>query len=65
MTKEECEQAISSLLSGEIEEILITKEDFFTFRDVWIDHAEKNQIEGEASLGGRVIYRLIKADKPK
>ncbi|MGX7025102.1 hypothetical protein [Vagococcus hydrophili] len=48
---------IEKLLTGEIEEINVEKEDFFLFRDVWVKHPEKDQIVGEAILGGRVIYR--------
>lgn len=48
---------IENLLTEKIEEIYVEKEDFFLFRDAWINHPEKDKIIGEAILGGKVIYR--------
>lgn len=50
-------EKIEALLAGDITEIKIGKEDFFLFREVWIKHPQKNEIVGEASLGGNVVYR--------
>lgn len=50
-------EKVAALLAGDLKEIVVEKEDFFLFREVWINHPEKNEIIGEASLGGRVVYR--------
>lgn len=47
---------IEKLISGEITEIEVTREDFFSFREAWVNHAKKDFIIGEARLGGSVIY---------
>lgn len=51
------EAKIEALLNGEISEIIVEKPDFFQFREVWLKHPNKCKIVGEASLGGKVIYR--------
>lgn len=57
MTENSFEAQIEALLNDEIEKIIVEKEDFFSFRDVWNSHPNKKQIVGEAGLGGKVIYR--------
>ncbi|WHZ31385.1 hypothetical protein QNK01_07825 [Desemzia incerta] len=57
MTKEEIQQKIFALSNGEVEEINIQKEEFMLFLEVWNQHPEKNNVIGEAGLGGNVVYR--------
>lgn len=52
-------EKINLLISGELEELVIEKPDFFEFREAWLAHPEKNKLKGEAGLGGKVIYRKI------
>lgn len=57
LTKEEIQQKIFALSNGEVEEINIQKEEFMLFLEVWNQHPEKNNVIGEAGLGGNVVYR--------
>ena len=57
MTENSFESQVEALLNGEIKEIIVEKDEFFSFRDVWNSHPDKKQIVGEAGLGGKVIYR--------
>ncbi len=59
MTSKEYYQAIIDLVDGSLEELIIEKEDFFTFRDAWLNHPNKKDILGEARHGGRVIYTKV------
>lgn len=57
LTKEEIQQKLFALSNGEVEEINIQKEEFMLFLEVWNQHPEKNNVIGEAGLGGNVVYR--------
>lgn len=59
MEKTEIEGKINALLAKEITEIHIGKKDFIDFISVWSKHAHKDQIVGEAGLGGNVVYRFV------
>lgn len=48
---------LDQLVNQEIEEIEISREEFMSFREVWIHHPNRTQIVGEAHLGGSVTYR--------
>ncbi|KAF1305392.1 hypothetical protein IV487_00915 [Enterococcus saccharolyticus] len=48
---------IEQLMTGEIPEIVVERDDFFTFREVWKEHPQRVQIVGEADLNGKIIYR--------
>ena len=50
-------EKIEALLNGEIKELVVEKENFFEFREVWLTHPEKKRLVGEAGLGGKVVYR--------
>lgn len=56
------EEKIAQLLSGECSELVVEKDDFFTFREAWLAHPERKKIIGEAHLGGKVIYRREEDD---
>jgi hypothetical protein len=45
------------LIKGDIDTMAIEKKDFMTFREIWINHEEKESIIGEALHNGNVIYR--------
>ena len=51
MTENSFEAQVEALLNGEIEEIIVEKDEFFSFREVWNSHPNKKQIVGEAGLG--------------
>ena len=53
-------EKIALLLSGDLAELLVEKEDFLLFREVWLTHPEKSSLIGEAGLGGTVVYRKSK-----
>ncbi|MGO2084096.1 hypothetical protein [Vagococcus sp.] len=52
------QELVEQLVAGEIEEIIVEKENFFSFREVWLVQDEKERIVGEAGLEGRIVYRL-------
>lgn len=58
MGKEEIEKQLDALISGEIEELTIHKEDFLIFRECWIKHPQKKAIVGYAKRGGDVEYHF-------
>ena len=47
-------EKIDLLISNEISELVIEKDEFLIFRNAWLNHSEKNNIKGEAGLGGKV-----------
>lgn len=48
---------IEQLITGEITEIIVERDDFLIFREVWKEHSQRAQIVGEADLNGKIIYR--------
>ena len=63
MSHEEMEKQITELVDGQIQELLVKKEDFMTFRTIWLSHPRKDEIIGEAKLHGEVVYRLVPIEK--
>ncbi len=57
MTKEELQDQLKQLIQGNIDAVTIEKNDFMTFREIWINHEEKESIIGEALHNGNIIYR--------
>lgn len=57
MTKEELQYQLKQLIQGNIDAVTIEKNDFMTFREIWINHEEKESIIGEALHNGNIIYR--------
>ena len=57
MTKEELQNQLKELIQGTIDSLMIEKKDFMTFREIWINHEEKESIIGEALHNGNIIYR--------
>lgn len=56
-------EEIQKLVDGVIDEIIIEKENFLTFRNAWLINENKNLIVGEAGLSGQVVYRLVNVNK--
>ena len=48
---------------GLIEEIIVKREDFMTFREAWMQTENRVEIVGEAGLNGQIIYRFVKLTK--
>ena len=63
MSHEEMEKQVTELVDGQIQELLVKKEDFMTFRTIWLIHPRKDEIIGEAKLHGEVVYRLVPIEK--
>lgn len=57
MTKEELRESLNQLIQGEVDTLMIEKNDFMTFREIWFSHEEKESIVGEALHNGKIIYR--------
>ena len=56
MDTSQIEENIEKLISGEKDEIFIKKEDFMKFREIWLNHPDKNSIIGKANHFGEVSY---------
>lgn len=56
-------EAINLLKTGELEEIIVKREDFMTFREAWMQTENRVEIVGEAGLNGQIIYRFVKLTK--
>jgi hypothetical protein len=48
------------LVTGELGEIKVPKEEFLAYRKAWENHPQKDHIIGEAGFEGIVIYRYFK-----
>jgi hypothetical protein len=53
-------EKLDKLVSGEIKELKIDKNEFMGYRNAWYTHPEKEHIVGEALFNGGVIYRYQK-----
>ncbi|MBP3952832.1 hypothetical protein [Bacillus suaedae] len=56
MEKEEVEVILDQLRSGELTFYRVKKEDFLSFRDVFIKQADMIDFRGNAQHGGETIY---------
>ncbi|MCA9765076.1 MAG: hypothetical protein KC455_01510 [Carnobacterium sp.] len=56
MDSNQITENIEKLISGKTDEIFIKKEDFMAFREVWLNHPEKNSLIGTANHYGEVSY---------
>ena len=52
------EEKIQQLKDGTISEIVVEKNEFNQFREVWKDLPDRTKIVGEAGLNGKIIYRF-------
>lgn len=53
-------ELLEKLVSREIEEIKIEKEDMMGFLEAWRERPERKQIIGEAAHEGKITYRYKK-----
>lgn len=60
MNKETALQILEDLRTGKIQEQLIKKADFMTFREVLVEQEDKADFVGIAQKGGQVIYKYRK-----
>ena len=51
---------LEQLSQGEIEEFVVTRDEFITFREAWLLRDDRTSFVGEAGLEGRIIYRYAK-----
>lgn len=58
MTNESLELQLEKLIEGELTEMVIAKENFMQFREIWMNHIQKDHIIGEAKHNGEVVYRF-------
>lgn len=56
MEKEEVEVILDQLRSGELTFYRVKKEDFLSFRDVFIKQVDMIDFRGNAQHGGETIY---------
>lgn len=54
------ETQMDQLKSGEIKEIYVPRENFMTFRDIWIKREDRKYFVGEAAHNGNITYRYDK-----
>ncbi|WP_459500956.1 abortive phage infection protein [Bacillus sp. C1] len=47
---------LDQLKSGEIEEYVVTKDVFYTFREVVVNREDFKHFSGNAQRGGKIIY---------
>lgn len=59
MIENHFEKDIHELMEGTRKEIIVEPNDFFLFREGWKNLPNREEIVGEASLNGRIIYRFI------
>ncbi|GAF20574.1 MULTISPECIES: hypothetical protein [Shouchella] len=56
MDQHEAQQILGQLRSGEIKEVVVTKEQFTLFREVLVEQDDKKDFRGNAQHRGAVIY---------
>ncbi|WP_422389735.1 hypothetical protein [Candidatus Enterococcus clewellii] len=56
------EELLEQLASGEIDELKVSNDEFFLFREAWTKREDRTSIVGEATHGGHVTYRYAKED---
>lgn len=53
-------QELEELRQGNCVELVVNREEFLTFREVWLKEEDRNAFVGEASLNGQIMYRYKK-----
>ncbi|KEK23619.1 hypothetical protein [Bacillus gaemokensis] len=54
---------LDQLKNGEIEEYVVTKDVFYTFRDVIVNREDFKHFSGNAQRGGQIIYTYIETPR--
>ena len=57
------ETQLEQLIAQQITKIEITKEDFYTFREVLVKHPKFKHIRGIAHQGGKVTYTYLQVPR--
>jgi hypothetical protein len=60
MNKEMVDDILNRLMTGELSEYYVKKEDFMTFRDVLVKRKDFKHFRGIAQRGGDVLYQYLK-----
>ncbi|WP_428908823.1 hypothetical protein [Niallia sp. Krafla_26] len=60
MTEEMAINILEKLRNGEMEEYLIAKDEFLSFRQVLIKQEDFKHFRGIAQIGGDVLYQYFK-----
>ncbi|WP_445488558.1 hypothetical protein [Niallia sp. 03133] len=63
MEKDTVKKILEQLKSGEIEEVIIKKEEFLSFREHLVKREDFKHYRGVAERGGDVTYRYLQ--KPR
>ena len=50
-------QLITDLRAGNIDSFDISRDEYFQFREVWLQQEDKKFFRGFAKLGGNIIYK--------
>ncbi|WP_456275744.1 hypothetical protein [Bacillus sp. AK128] len=56
MNQTEIEHILDKIRNGELEEYLVSKEDFLPFREVLVNQSDFKHFRGIAKHGGAVVY---------
>ncbi|WP_100332002.1 hypothetical protein [Bacillus xiapuensis] len=59
MTREEAERLLEDLKNGNIQECLVSKDQFMVFRDVLVKREDFKHFKGVARRGGTVCYSYM------
>ncbi len=59
MTEELAIEILEKLKSGELEEYLVSKDEFFSFRQVLVKREDFKHYRGIAKRGGDVLYQYL------
>ncbi|MGM0124154.1 hypothetical protein IGI37_001528 [Enterococcus sp. AZ194] len=54
---ESYEKQLEDLKSGTLQEIEVSRENFFLFREAWLNREDRKYFVGEAHLNGAITYR--------
>lgn len=53
------DQALTQLASGELEILVVERDEFLAFRNSWVAREDKEQFIGEAHQNGVVSYHYL------
>ncbi|MBM7708296.1 hypothetical protein [Enterococcus lemanii] len=56
-------EELQQLRDGEITEIIVKRDEFISFREVWLTLENREAYVGEAELEGTVVYRYVNLNK--
>ncbi|MDP7979365.1 abortive phage infection protein [Bacillus multifaciens] len=59
MDKQQVNMILDQLKNNEIQEYIVTKEVFYTFREVLVEREDFKHFRGNAQHGGKIIYTYM------